>query len=62
MANTEKRNVSPKEKPGAKSGARPEFVTLSAGQSGEGSPGKEYSNRDSSGTEFKQVTSTIGNK
>jgi len=58
---TDKRNVSPKEKPGKGDKGRGEFAVMSAGQTGEGKPSDKYSNRNG-GTEFKQVTSSKGLK
>ena len=59
---TDKRKVSPKEKPGKGDKGRGEFAVMSVGQTGEGRPGKEYSNNSGSREGFRQVTSTIGNK
>ena len=61
MAKTEKRSAPPKDKSSSKAGTRPEFTTLSAGQTGDGSPNKAYSNSGGGGG-YQQVTSSIGNK
>ena len=66
MAASIKRKVSPTEKPGPgrSDTGRGEFATMAQGSEGDGRPSAKYSNRTGTmgGGEFKQVTSTIGNK
>lgn len=59
---TTKKSVSPTAKPHTSDKRSAEFAVMTAGYSGEGKPSSAYSNRGSGGTEFRQVTSTIGNK